>query len=93
VCISTQGNDEWICAVFSLVLQILTIMKVRDFYITARNLIRPLKFHLYWIENGVPRADETVGSGYKLLGPEGPEGPGPDYIAFIFVFIDGNIIC
>jgi len=65
-------------------------MKVHDFYITVRNLIRPLKFHLHWIENGVPRADETVGSGYKLLGPE---GPGSDYIAFIFVFIDGNIIC
>jgi hypothetical protein len=78
------------CAVFSFVLQILTILKVRDFYITAGNLKRPLKFHLYWIDKGVPRADETGRSRYTLLGPEGPEGgPGPDYIAFIFVFIDG----
>jgi len=67
---------------------------VRDFYITTGNLKRALKFHLNWIDNGVPCTDETAGSRYKLLGSGGPEGgPGRHYIAFIFVFIDGNIIC
>lgn len=67
---------------------------MRDIYITARDLIRSLKFNLHWIDKGVPRADEKAGSRYRLLGPGGPEdGPGPDYIAFIFVSIDGNIIC
>jgi hypothetical protein len=69
------------------------MLKLRDFCITARNLIRSLKFHLHWTDNGVPRADAKGGSRYKLLGPEGPEGgPVPDYIAFIFIFIDGIII-
>jgi hypothetical protein len=40
------SNAECIYAVFSFVLKILTILKVRDIYITARNLVRSKKLHL-----------------------------------------------
>jgi hypothetical protein len=39
-------------------------------------------------------ADKAGGSRYKLPGSGGLEkGPGPDYVAYVFVFFDGIIIC
>jgi hypothetical protein len=39
-------------------------------------------------------ADETRGKPLQLPGPGGLEcGPGPDYVAYVFVFLDGIIIC
>jgi hypothetical protein len=34
------------------------------------------------------------GSRYKLQGPGGPEGgPGPDYVAYVYVFLSSIILC
>ena len=43
----------------------------------------------------IDSADERGrGSRYKLPGPGGPDGgPGPDYVAYVFVYLGTIIIC
>jgi hypothetical protein len=39
-------------------------------------------------------AEETGENRYKLPGPGAPEGgPGPDYVAYVFLFLCSIIIC
>jgi hypothetical protein len=43
---------------------------------------------------GTSAIEREGGSRYKLPGPGGPEGgPGPEFVAYVFVFLGSIIIC